>query len=164
MSRAFVKESEEAGGDLPERKTSPYPNFVTPAGLRQLQERASALTAEKRRLAAGDLVDKEALAIHDRDLRYVEERLRQARLVDPAGQPRDRIAFGARIRTIDDHGETRHFRLVGEDEADPRSGKLSWVSPLGLAFKDARIGDSVTWRRPAGDLDLEILAIDYPAE
>lgn len=97
----------------------------------------------------------------ERDLRYVQERITRAILVDLAQQPKDRVDFGAHVETEDENGVTRSFEIVGEDEADPSQGKLSWVSPLALALKDARVGDTVLWKRPAGDLELEVTAIRY---
>jgi transcription elongation GreA/GreB family factor len=54
------------------------------------------------------------------------------------------------------------FTIVGEDEADVATGKVSWLSPLAKALIGARVGDTVKWRRPVGDTDLEILDIHYP--
>ncbi|MDX1401913.1 MAG: GreA/GreB family elongation factor, partial [Kiloniellales bacterium] len=48
-----------------------------------------------------------------------------------------------------------------EDEADPASGKVSWVSPLAKALNGSKVGDVVVWRRPSGDLELEVLKITY---
>ncbi len=164
MSRAFVKENEDQATELPERPQSPHPNFVTPHGLNLLKQQLADLEAAKKSHASeGAFLDKEALLVIERDLRYVQERLARAVQVDPAGQPRDRVEFGATVDTVDENDVTRHFQIVGEDEADPNIGKLSWVSPLALALKDAKVGDMVVWKRPAGDLELEILKIAYPA-
>jgi len=100
----------------------------------------------------------------ERDLRYVQDRLTRAIPVDYDQQPKDQVDFGAIVETKDENGTKRKFEIVGEDEADPTVGKLSWVSPLALALKDAKTGDTVVWKRPAGDLELEILSIRYPTE
>lgn len=168
MSRAFVKEGSENAGseELPERPQSPYPNHVTPRGQSLLRERLEALQAERHRLLEaqdGDLMDTEELKIVERDLRYVQERLDRSILIDPASQPHDQVAFGARATTVDDDGERRQFAIVGEDEADPEAGLISWVSPLARALAGAKVGDAVVWQRPAGDRELEIEAIEYPA-
>ncbi|HEY8014642.1 MAG TPA: GreA/GreB family elongation factor, partial [Dongiaceae bacterium] len=63
--------------------------------------------------------------------------------------------------TVDEDGTERRFAIVGEDEADPAVGKISWVSPLARALTGAAVGDSVVWKRPAGDKTLEVTAIDY---
>lgn len=166
MSRAFVKESDgdQPGDELPERPHSPHPNFVTPEGLALLQRELTRLQEERHRLTAGgepEMLEKEHLKLVERDLRYVQERIDRAILVDPAKQPQDRVAFGATVTVIDDDDKTQRFTLVGEDEADPVKGKISWASPLGRALADAAVGDYVVWKRPAGDLGLEITAISY---
>ena len=61
----------------------------------------------------------------------------------------------------DEDGTRRDYRIVGEDEADPAAGKISWVSPLARAMMGSGLGDLVTWRRPAGDLELEVVGIRY---
>jgi transcription elongation GreA/GreB family factor len=163
MSRAFVKENEDQVPELPERPQSPHPNFVTPRGLALLREQLAELEiAKHRHQTEKDLLDKEALQVAERDLRYVQERITRAILVDPAQQPKDRVDFGAHVDTEDENGTKRHFEIVGEDEADPNQGKLSWVSPLALALKDAKVGDTVVWKRPAGDLELDVIGIHYP--
>ncbi|MDY0885871.1 GreA/GreB family elongation factor [Dongia soli] len=168
MSRAFVKESDDPSVEVPERQQSPHPNYVTLRGLAALQQQLAELEASLSAMgmpnsgaANGELVDRQARAIVERDLRYVRERLRRAIPIDPAKQPHDKVAFGAVVETLDDADKKRCFEIVGEDEADPAAGRLSWVSPLALALTDASVGDVVTWKRPAGDLDLEITGITY---
>jgi len=165
MSRAFVKESDDAaiGDELPERPQSPHPNYVTPQGLAALQAQLAALQEQKQQLAADadDLLNKETLKLVERDIRYFQGRLDHAILIDPQSQPRDRVAFGATVRTVDENDVERDFTIVGEDEADVASGKISWVSPLARALVGAAVGDTVTWKRPAGDLQLEIVSIGY---
>lgn len=165
MSRAFVKENEDQVPELPERPQSPHPNFVTPRGLALLKQQLAELEdAKHRHQTEQNLLDKDALLVTERDIRYVQERLNRANLIDYAQQPKDRVDFGALVETKDENGKTRSYEIVGEDEADPTVGKLSWVSPLALALKDAKVGDTVIWKRPAGDLELDILSIRYPAE
>jgi transcription elongation factor GreB len=165
MSRGFVKEDdlEHAGTNLPERPVSPHPNYVTPAGLKQLQQTAEQLEHERAELAPrkDDPAASQRLAVVQRDLRYFEARLESAILVDPANQPADTALFGATVTVEDENGEEYVFTLVGEDEADIAAGKVSWVSPLARALIGHKVGDSVTWMRPAGNLMLEITAIDY---
>lgn len=161
MSRAFVRETDfdAAGAELPERPLSPHPNYVTVNGLKQLQERCGALRAREAQLDADDPLAQQELAQIKRDLRYYHERLERAITVDHAEQPRNEVHFGARVETEDETGKRRAFTIVGEDEADVASGSVSWVSPLARALLGAEVGDSVTWRRPAGDKTLTITAI-----
>jgi transcription elongation factor GreB len=166
MSRAFVKEDDGAdvSDDLPERPQSPFPNRVTHRGMELLEAQLKRLQDQRHELQADseDLLKKETLKLVERDIRYVQERIERAELIDPASQPADQVGFGAHVETEDDDGEKRGFTLVGEDEADPAAGLISWVSPLGRALSGARVGDLVVWKRPVGDLQLEIASISYP--
>jgi transcription elongation GreA/GreB family factor len=163
MSRAFVKEPDEGAPaeGLPERQISEHENLVTPTGLQQLQARVGAL--EARRL---DLLDADdpagELAYVDRDLRYFTARIASAVVVDLGRQPRRKVAFGAAVTVSQNGGERKTYTIVGEDEADPEAGKISHVSPLAEALLDARVGKTVLWRRPAGNLRLTVEEIDYP--
>lgn len=164
MNRAFVKESDTpAGSELPERPISPHTNYVTPSGLAHLRTLLADAQARKRMLEAkGDDMEVRAeLQALKRDLRWLENRTGSARLVDPAGQPHDRVAFGATVDVADDEGE-RTYRIVGEDEADAEQGWVSYVSPLARALLGARVGDEVAWERPAGNRVIEVLGIRYP--
>lgn len=163
MSRAFVKEPDgDESETLPDLPLSPHPNYVTPHGLAALESRL-AEARERRRADAGTdaLAAKLALTRIDREIRYLEARVAGAIPVDPAAQPRDEVAFGATVEAVEPDGRTRTFSIVGEDEADPDHGRVSYVSPLARALMGAAVGDSVVWRRPAGDMDLEIEKIRY---
>jgi len=164
MSRAFVKEQDgeplpSEAMDLPQ---STFPNLVTPSGLKQLEKRLHGYEAERARLHAEEkLEDRPHLERVDREIRYLKARLETAQPVNLKDQPRDRVAFGATVTVEDDEGKKHDYRIVGEDEADPEKGLVSYVSPLARALSDGKVGDLVTWRRPAGDLELEIVAIKY---
>jgi transcription elongation GreA/GreB family factor len=164
MSRAFVKEPDEGAPaeELPERQISEHPNYVTPAGLAQLEERVGALETRRLELLEQDDDPEGALVYIDRDLRYFTARLESAIAVDPARQPRRKVAFGAAVTVSQDGGKRQTFTIVGEDEADLRQGKISYVSPLAEALMDARVGTKVLWRRPAGDIELTVEEIAYP--
>ena len=82
--------------------------------------------------------------------------------MDLARQPRRKVAFGAAVTVSQPGGDRRTFTIVGEDEADLKQGKISYVSPLAEALLDARVGKTVLWRRPAGDIKLTVEEIDYP--
>ena len=163
MNRAFVKEPDEGAPaeGLPERQISDRENYVTPAGLRELETRVGELETRRLELLDGDDADDE-LAYVDRDLRYSTARLESAILVDLARQPRRKVAFGAAVTVSQPGGDRRTFTIVGEDEADLKQGKISYVSPLAEALIDARVGKTVLWRRPAGDVRLTVEEIDYP--
>jgi transcription elongation factor GreB len=166
MSRAFVSETDtEAAADIvPELPISPHPNYVTRKGLRLLETRLATAQAELRRLETNpDDPAKDLRRAHlARDIRYLEARIERAIAVDPTQQPTDEVAFGAVVDVRDQSGERHQFAIVGEDEVDAEKGKVSWVSPLARALIGSGVGDVVLWRRPAGEMELEIEAIRYP--
>lgn len=169
MSRAFVKENdqEHSGTDLPERPQSEHPNYVTPTGLRQLHAQAEALEAERLTLVARKEDDpsvRQRIAMLERDLRYLQGRLERAIPVDPTEQDPEVILFGAIVDCEDENGNALEFALVGEDEADISQHKVSWISPLAHALIGHRVGESVVWKRPAGDMTLDITDIRYHKE
>ena len=168
MSRAFVKEQDDkpAIDELPERPQSPHPNYVTPKGYAQLQERCQTLLKQRSALAADvdNPLTAQQLKQVERDLRYFQARLERAIVVDPTTQPAGEVHFGARVNVQDENGEAHEFTIVGEDEADAAKGKVSWDSPLAHAMIGARVGDNVVWKRPAGDLGLEVIAIRYASD
>lgn len=162
VNRAFVKDPDDAGGPeaLPERPQSPHTNYVTPAGMRQLQALLDGLRVRRDRLVGeGKLASPEELALVQRDLRYYEERLRRAVPVAPGGGSPDRVHFGAIVDIRGESGAIDTVTIVGEDEADAALGRISWVSPLAKALLHAELGELVRWRRPAGPQELEIVGI-----
>lgn len=158
MSRAFVKEGDgDDPGALPERRISEHPNLVTARGLRLIQEQVARLEAEYATARAAD--DRSAIAYVSRDLRYWAARLASAQLaLAPADA--ETVAFGARVTIESTEGARRTYRLVGEDEADPAAGRISWFAPLARALAGREVGDTVSG--PKGEL--EILEIDPEPE
>ncbi len=157
-----MKDPDETGlpEQLPERPQSPHTNYVTPTGLRQLHALLAELAVRSHQLLEeGKLANPQELAIVQRDLRYYEARVQRAVLVDPAGKSLDRVHFGATVAVCDEAGAVEAFTIVGEDEADPGLGRISWVSPLAEALLNAELGEEVVWRRPAGKKRLEIVGI-----
>jgi transcription elongation GreA/GreB family factor len=165
MSRAFVKNDndDQSGAELPERPVSDAPNYVTEEGMRQLRERVEQLSHEHARLREeGEAFEKPRLAANERDLRYFQSRLESAILVDIASEPKGEVHFGATVKTEDEEGSVSSFTIVGEDEADVKNNRISWLSPLAKALLGSKVGDTVTWERPAGTTTLEVLEIVYP--
>jgi len=164
VSRAFVKEDDDApDAPLPDRPLSEHPNYVTPSGLALLEGQRDELEASRlelaRRAAAGDESASDRLRYVERDLRYYRRRLETAQLVDPTVGNDAAVGFGAIVTVRDDAGAESRYAIVGEDEAEPESGLVSWVSPLARVLDGAGIGDHVVWRRPAGALGLTVVAI-----
>ncbi|MCF7968804.1 MAG: GreA/GreB family elongation factor [Methylococcaceae bacterium] len=161
MSRAFVRELDDQGDNAaPLRPQSPHINYVTPRGLGQLEDKVRDL-AEARQALVGkeDLSSQQTLRELERELAYLNERVKRAVLVEPKAQPLDRVHFGALVEAEDKEGERLNFMIVGEDEVDARQGRISWVSPLANALMNAQVGDVVSWKRPVGDKELEVLSI-----
>ncbi len=166
MSRAFVNEErfEQAGGEeLVDRPISSHPNYITPTGALELQTLEESLVAELGALKSSteDTFSKDKIAEIERDLRYVRARLDSAILVDPKAQNHESVLFGATVEVQDSEGTQHVFHIVGEDEADASINKVSWVSPLAKSLIGQKIGDTVTWQRPVGNINLEILDIHY---
>lgn len=146
MSVAFTKDEdhEAAAANLPDRPISPHPNLVTPEGLAQLEAAfATAKAAYIAAQAAGTVnEDRTAMARATRDLRYYTARLASAQRIDPVEAPA-KVVFGATVTIEREDGRVQSFRLVGEDEADPSSGSISYVSPMARALLGKEIGDEV---------------------
>lgn len=140
MSRAFVKEQDgsDIPEDIPERPVSEHPNFVTPRGLQLIEQHVRELQAAHD--AAKDEDDPSALARIDRDLRYWLKRKSSAKLVEPEPDPK-KVRFGVRVWVRYEDGREQSFALVGEDEADPANGLISWISPIGQALLGCEVGD-----------------------
>jgi transcription elongation GreA/GreB family factor len=159
VSVAFTKEdSAETASEtlLPDRPISAHPNMVTEAGLKALQSgldqaRAAYETAqqiedvnERRRQAAAPL----------RDARYFAARVRTAQVIaDPTSN--DNVAFGSTVTFRRDDGRVQKYHIVGEDEADPKAGSISFVAPVARLVMGKTVGDVVG----ASGQELEIIAI-----
>ncbi|OYU39550.1 MAG: transcription elongation factor [Pseudorhodobacter sp. PARRP1] len=162
MSRAFVKEGDGALDPLPDLPLSPHPNYVTPRGLSALQARLRDLQDRLAHLKArAERLDKLPEAAAERDIRYLEARLRSAIVIDPAGLPLRAVAFGLAVVVADEDGAQTRYEITGEDEADAAQGRIAPQSPLARALIGAEVGDRVTWRRPAGAVTLEIVQISH---
>ena len=159
MSVAFTKEedSEAAAADLPDRPISPHPNLVTAAGLAQLDEElAKARAAYAAAQAGGDVsADRTAMARATRDLRYYGARRASAQLTTP-DLALDTVQFGRKVTFEREDGRRQTFGIVGEDEADPAKGSVSYISPLARALLGKGVGDVAV----VNGAEVEIMAID----
>lgn len=159
MSVAFTKEdSAETAAELllPDRPVSDGPNLVTPAGLealtRQLREAELAYDAANRIEDVNERRRQTALPY--RDLRYFAERVRTAQLVPPPAGT-DTVGFGSTVTFERDDGRVQTYRIVGEDEADPKAGTISHASPIARVLLGKSVGDLAI----LGDSELEITGI-----
>ena len=144
MSVAFTKEedSESQAANLLDRPISTHANLVTVAGLAQLDaDLAAARAAYGAAQASGEInTDRTAMARATRDLRYFSARRGSAQLVETAEAP-DTVVFGGSVSFERADGRTATYRIVGEDEADPAKGAVSYVSPLARALLGKVVGD-----------------------
>ena len=165
MSRAFVKEpdGEQADPGIIERPQSEYPNYITAEGLARLKCKLEDLHGHERELKAeeGNLSIQNRLHTLEAEIRYLDKRIQCAIPVAVDEQQGTEIRFGATVSLVDENNQEYTFKIVGEDEADAGRGLISWVSPLGREMLGKQAGDSLTWRRPAGDLELEIMDFSY---
>ncbi|HEX8668684.1 MAG TPA: transcription elongation factor GreB [Allosphingosinicella sp.] len=155
------------------------PNYITPAGYRRLREEYEALFGTERpklvetiswaaangdRSENGDYIyGRKRLREIDRRIGWLSKRMKDARVVDPAHQPeRGKVFFGATVTLVDEDDRERIVTLVGEDETDASAGRISWTSPIGRAIRGAAVGDLRRVALPAGERELEVVAIAYP--
>jgi len=153
--------------------------FITPQGFTRLRAEYEELFSVERpkivetvswAASLGDrsenadyLYGKKRLREIDRRLSFLAKVMKSAKVVDPAKQEqRDAVRFGATVELADEHDERRTVTLVGEDEADASSGRISWAAPIARALIGAKVGDERTVRLPAGEKSYEILRIEYP--
>lgn len=159
MSRAFVKESDGTDGveELPDRVIGPERNLVTSRGLALIEAELARLRAAMAEAQAA--ADRARLAHVARDLRYWNARHASAEVVPPP-ESTDDVRFGLVVTVERDDGRNQRFRIVGQDEADPAKGSISYAAPLARALIGKRVGDVA--RIGAGEV--EVIAIDLPAD
>ncbi len=144
MSVAFTREEdyESQAADLPDRPISPHPNLVTATGLAAIEAqlalaRAAYAAAQQQ---GGVSVDRTAMARATRDLRYWSARRRSAQLTEPTPEA-DKVQFGRTVDLEREDGRRQTFRIVGEDEAEPGQGSVSYVSPIARALMGKSVGE-----------------------
>ena len=165
MSRAFVKEGDGALDPLPDLPLSTHPNYVTLRGLADLQARLQQMQTTLAALKSrAERLDKLPEAAAERDIRYLEARLRSAIPVNPAQHDLLQVAFGLCVQVCDPSGREQVYEITGEDEADPTLGRISAHSPVARALIGAEVGDSVIWKKPNGPIELKISAITCPKD
>ena len=160
MSVAFVREeSAEATQEvsLPARAISVHPNLVTQSGFCALERAlADSQQALKAAQAIADANDRRrALELAARDVRYFAERVASA---VPQPEPPDTavVVFGSKVTILRDDDRRQTFRIVGEDEADPRGGSIAYVSPLARLLIGKRVGEVVE----LDGREIEVVAIE----
>jgi transcription elongation factor GreB len=167
MSRGFVKEDDQEEIPMvPQRADLPdgVPNFVTRVGMDQLLAERQMLVSEKDNLSSAN-EDENRIALNyiNARLHLLNNRIAEAKVVNPNEQPQNEIRFGASVTLkTKGTGNIQTFQITGVDEADISKGKISFISPLAKILINKKNGDTVILKRPKEDTVFEILDIAYP--
>lgn len=182
MSKAFVKEgSGDEADDDGEESAPAIPhgtkNYITPAGLRRMQDELRNLKTKERphyteivSWAAGNgdrsenadyQYGKRKLREIDKRIRFLAKRLDNIEVVDPVKAACDQVRFGATVTIRDEDGSLKTYTIVGIDEMDMEKGRISWISPIANAMFKAHEGDYITFRTPKGVREVEVVKIEY---
>lgn len=152
-------------------------HYITPEGYAKLEAEADHLwRVERPRVtrevsdaaAQGDrsenaeyIYGKKRLREIDRRVRYLTKRLDDLKVVEPTDRGDGKVYFGAHVRVEDEDGEISEYQVVGPDEFDAKTGRISMNSPVGSVLLGKREGDEVLVRRPKGDSHWTILGVRY---
>ncbi len=154
------------------------PNYLTPEGAKKYAEELNQLLSVQRPKVVQEVADaaaqgdrsenaeyvygKKRLREIDRRVRFLSKRLDSAVVVRAEEVVQfDHVRFGATVEVVDENGKKSSYRIVGSDEADPNTGRISFESPLGKSLMKRQVGDVVVVRRPAGEIEVELLKISY---
>lgn len=155
-------------------------NYITPRGLKGLRDEYSQLLHQERpkivetvawAASNGDrsenadyIYGKRRLREIDRRLRWLTGRLEAAFVVDPGSLHGDKVVFGATVTVSDEDGELRTYQIVGEDETDVKTGRISWKSPVAKALLGKKEGDDVVIQKPGGAESFVLEKVQFIAE
>ncbi len=128
-----------------------------------VQEVADAAAQGDRSENAEYIYGKKRLREIDRRLHFLTKRLDECRVVSLGTTPQnaERVFFGAIVTVEDEDAVTKCYQLLGPDESDPARGCLSYQSPLGRALMGKNVGDVILFQRPAGEVELQIIDLEY---
>jgi transcription elongation factor GreB len=154
--------------------------YITPEGYERLRAELERLWREERprvtrevseAAAHGDrsenaeyIYGKKRLREIDRRIEFLGKRLEELTVVKPREDHPDRVYFGAWVELEDEDGAVSEFRVVGPDEFDAASGRISMDSPLGRALLGRAEGDAFTLQRPKGPVTYVVLSIRYGSD
>lgn len=152
-------------------------NYITPAGLEKLRaefhelmhvERPKIVEIVAWAASNGDRSEnadyqygKRRLREIDRRVHFLTKRIEDAEVVDPLQMKGTQVLFSATVTIADEDGEELTYQIVGEDELDPKNGKISWKSPVAKALLGKKLGDEVKIVKPAGEEFVTIEKIEY---
>ena len=158
----------------------PRSPYITPGGEKALQDEYERLRHHERPKVTREVADaaaqgdrsenaeyiygKKRLREIDGRLEFLTKRLEELEVVVPQDRGDGRAYFGAWVRLEDEGGDEIEYQIVGPDEFDVESGRISMDSPVGKALLGKREGDEVVVRRPKGDATFEVLEVRYESE
>lgn len=90
-----------------------------------------------------------------------EDRLSRAQVIDPTKLSGSKVVFGGTVSLIDEDDKTVVYQIVGQFEADAKSGRISYTSPLGRALIGRQVGDEVEVMTPSGEKYYEIAKVEF---
>ncbi|HKH95966.1 MAG TPA: transcription elongation factor GreA [Beijerinckiaceae bacterium] len=136
---------------------------------RQQVERPRIIQAISEARALGDLSEnaeyhaaKEAQSMNEGRILELESLISRAEIIDIAKLSGDRVKFGATVKLVDeDTDETKTYQIVGEPEADVRSGRVSVTSPIARALMGKTVGDTVEVTTPGGGKSYEVVGVAF---
>ncbi len=154
--------------------------YITRSGFEKLREEFRHLLYEERprvthevtvAAAHGDRSENYEYKLGKKKLREIDARIHRLQkqlesyeVVDPGTRPKtDRVFFGATVTVEDEEGVATTYQIVGGDELDESlgPGRISYEAPLGRALLGKREGDAVVVRRPAGEVELTVVKVDW---
>ncbi len=152
-------------------------NYITPNGLERLKteyhqlmhvERPKIVEVVAWAASNGDRSEnadyqygKKRLREIDKRARFLMKRIEAAEVVDPAVVKSSKVVFGATVTILTEEESEITYQIVGEDEFDPKAGKISWKSPVARAILGKTLGDEVLVHKPAKDEYVTIEKIEY---
>jgi transcription elongation factor GreA len=150
--------------------------FLTPEGLRKIEEELEYLRTVRRQAVAQrlravleeeqDILENAEYEDAKNEQAFVEGRiltletiLKNVVIIEESG-PADRVGIGSRVTVVEEEEEPETYHIVGYAEADPKMGRISNQSPLGQALLGHRVGDEVIVNAPDGILRFRVIAIE----
>lgn len=152
-------------------------NYITPPGFEKLRDEYSQLlNVERPKLVEvvawaasnGDrsenadyIYGKRRLREIDSRLRFLQDKLERAEVVDPKKLSGNKVIFGATVTILDEDGNTLLYQIVGQDEFDIKQNKVSWKSPVAVALLGKKEGDEVIIKKPDSQVVVTIEKIEF---
>lgn len=152
-------------------------NYITPEGLAKLRDEYHQLMNVERpkiveivawAASNGDRSEnadyqygKKRLREIDRRVHFLTKRIEDAEVVDPKNMKGQTVLFSATITVSNEDGDELVYQIVGEDELDPKNGKISWKSPVARALLGKKLGDEIKIIKPAGEEFVTIENVEY---